>query len=150
MLVLVFTAFVLIALTIFIHGVGTTSWLRVLIHRQEGASEQFRPKKTISVLISTAIVLITLHLIEIFVWALAYLFVISDSNIQDLESAFYFSTITFTTLGYGDITLSSDWRVLSGLEAIDGILVIGWTTAFLFSVLQRAWNNPDDDNEKSN
>ena len=150
MLILVLTAFVLISLTIFIHGVGTTSWLRFLIHRHQGASEQFRPKKTISVLISTAIVLVTLHLIEIFVWAVAYLFVISDSNIQTMESAFYFSTVTFTTVGYGDITLSSDWRLLSGLEAINGILLVGWTTAFLFSVLQRAWQSPGNNNEKSN
>jgi hypothetical protein len=134
MLILIFTAFLLIAVTIIIHGYGTMTWLRYLMARKTLADGQIRPANVLRVLISTAIVLITLHIIEIFVWALAYLLVVPDGELQTLESAFYFSAVTFTTLGYGDITLSSDWRLLSGLQAIDGILLIGWTTAFLFAV----------------
>jgi voltage-gated potassium channel len=148
MLILIFTAFLLIAVTIIIHGYGTMTWLRYLVARKTLADGQIRPANVLRVLISTAIVLITLHIIEIFVWALAYLLVVPDGELQTLESAFYFSAVTFTTLGYGDITLSSDWRLLSGLQAIDGILLIGWTTAFLFAVLQRAWIRPGD-NKKS-
>lgn len=144
MLILIFTAFLLIAVTIIIHGYGTMTWLRYLVARKTLADGQIRPANVLRVLISTAIVLITLHIIEIFVWALAYLLVVPDGELQTLESAFYFSAVTFTTLGYGDITLSSDWRLLSGLQAIDGILLIGWTTAFLFAVLQRAWSQPGD------
>ena len=144
MLILIFTAFLLIAVTIIIHGYGTMTWLRYLVARKTLADGQIRPANVLRVLISTAIVLITLHIIEIFVWALAYLLVVPDGELQTLESAFYFSAVTFTTLGYGDITLSSDWRLLSGLQAIDGILLIGWTTAFLFAVLQRAWIRPGD------
>ncbi len=146
MLTLVFTAFVLIAATIIIHGIGTTSWLRHLLRRHAVPGGQFRPAKVLSILVSTALVLITLHLLEILVWALAYMIVLPSSELQTMESALYFSAVTFTTLGYGDITLSSDWRLLSGLEAIDGILLIGWTTAFLFAVLQRAWQVPGDKN----
>jgi hypothetical protein len=144
MLILIFTAFLLIALTIVIHGFGTMTWLRYLLARNTLADGRIHPAKVLKVLISTAIVLITLHIIEIFVWALAYIVVLPDGELQSLESAFYFSAVTFTTLGYGDITLSSDWRLLSGLQAIDGILLIGWTTAFLFAVLQRAWSQPGD------
>ena len=147
MLILIFTAFLLIAVTIIIHGYGTMTWLRYLMARKTLADGQIRPANVLRVLISTAIVLITLHIIEIFVWALAYLLVVPDGELQTLESAFYFSAVTFTTLGYGDITLSSDWRLLSGLQAIDGILLIGWTTAFLFAVLQRAWGYPGDKNK---
>jgi len=144
MLILVMTAFILIAVTIIIHGVGTTSWLQYLRDRQPLTDASSRPTKVLSVLIRTALVLITLHIIEILVWALAYWLVLPVGELQDFESAFYFSAVTFTTLGYGDITLNSDWRILSGLEAIDGILLIGWTTAFLFAVLQRAWSVPGD------
>lgn len=147
MLVLIVTAFLLIAVTIVIHALGTVSWLRFLVARMTLANGQIRPAKVITVIISTAIVLITLHIIEIFVWALAYILILPDGELQSLESAFYFSAVTFTTLGYGDITLSSDWRLLSGLQAIDGILLIGWTTAFLFAVLQRAWAHPGDNNK---
>jgi hypothetical protein len=42
-------------------------------------------------------------------------------------------------LGYGGITLDPEWRVLSGLEAMNGILLFGWSTALLFAVVQRSW-----------
>ena len=48
----------------------------------------------------------------------------------------YFSLVTFTTLGYGEITISSANRILAGLEAINGITLIGWSTAFMFAVFQ--------------
>ena len=52
----------------------------------------------------------------------------------------YMSFVTLTTLGYGDITLvAHEWRLLSGIEALNGILLVGWTTALLFLVVQRSW-----------
>jgi len=142
MLMLVITAFVLTAITIFIHGVGTTAWIRYLLATYSVDGGHFRPVKSVRVVILTAFVLITLHLLEILVWALAYMAVLPTDDLPSLEASLYFSAVTFTTLGYGDITLSSDWRLLSGLEAIAGILLIGWSTAFLFAVLQRAWHIP--------
>lgn len=144
MLILLLTAFLLITITILIHGFGTIAWLRYLQTRKILANAQNRPANGVGTIVSTAIVLITLHIIEIFVWALGYILVLPDGELETLETAFYFSAVTFTTLGFGDITLSSDWRILSGLQAIDGILLIGWTTAFLFAVLQRAWEHPGD------
>lgn len=46
-----------------------------------------------------------------------------------------------TTLGYGDITLAGDSRVASGIEALDGILLVGWSTAVLFAIVQRIWQS---------
>ncbi|NEV64353.1 ion channel [Thiorhodococcus minor] len=48
--------------------------------------------------------------------------------------------VTFTTLGYGDVTpVEHDWRLLSGIEALIGVVLIGWTTALLFLIVQRSW-----------
>ena len=59
---------------------------------------------------------------------------------ENLRGGDLFFRVTFTTLGYGDITLvEHDWRLLSGIEALNGILLVGWTTAFLFMVVQRSW-----------
>ena len=45
-------------------------------------------------------------------------------------------------MGYGDITLpEQEWRMLTGIEAPHGILLVGWTTAFLFSVVKRSWSS---------
>jgi hypothetical protein len=52
--------------------------------------------------------------------------------------------VTFTTLGYGDISLTSEWRLLSGLEAINGIMLIGWSTAMMFSLIQNIYKKIND------
>jgi voltage-gated potassium channel Kch len=67
-------------------------------------------------------------------WAHAYLRV---GAIEHLETALYFSMVTFTTLGYGDVTLPPDWRLLASFEAANGIIMFGWTTALVAAVIQR-------------
>lgn len=138
MTLLVITSIILIVLTIVVHAVGTRQWLRFLVGRYAKSDGQFNPRAQLTILISTALVLISLHLVEILLWAITYVTVAPD-ELGSLQTALYFSVVTFTSLGYGDITLSSEWRLLSGIEAINGILLIGWTTAFLFAVLQRTW-----------
>ncbi len=140
MLVVITTAAALIVITVLIHGIGTTRWLDFLIRRHTGTDGRFRPNSPLLVISSTALLLVALHLIEIGLWAVTYRVLVPD-QLTTFEQAAYFSAVTFTTLGYGDITLSSAWRILSGFEAIDGILLIGWTTAFLFAVLQKIWGN---------
>jgi hypothetical protein len=90
------------------------------------------------VVIQTVLFMVFLHFVEILMWAAAYMLVAAE-EFDTVEAAIYFSAVTFTTLGYGDITLSSHWRLLSGFEAIGGIVLIGWTTAFIYAVLQRMW-----------
>ncbi len=63
--------------------------------------------------------------------------------IAGLEPAVYFSLVTFTTLGYGDITLGEDWRILSALCAANGLLLFGFSTAFLVELMRRLQQRPD-------
>lgn len=60
-----------------------------------------------------------------------------------LETALYFATVTFTTLGYGDVVLGPDWRLLGAFAATNGTLIIGWTTAMVFLAAQRIYGEPD-------
>ena len=53
------------------------------------------------------------------------------------EESLYFSMISFTTLGFGDLILPEPWRLLSGFVAIDGFIIFGLNTAFLFEVIRR-------------
>jgi len=55
----------------------------------------------------------------------------------DAQSAFYFSVVTYTTTGYGDLVLPPEWRIVGGVEALTGILMCGASTAFFFAVLSR-------------
>jgi hypothetical protein len=76
--------------------------------------------------------MVILHLMEISLWALYYL---HGSAIPDLDSALYFSAVTYTTTGYGDIVLPEGWRLVGGIEALTGILMCGWSTGFFFAVV---------------
>jgi hypothetical protein len=74
------------------------------------------------------------HLIEIALWA--QLFVICK-EFQDFGPAYYHSAVNYTTLGYGDVIMSPSWRLLGPLEAADGALMFGVSTAMIFAVAQR-------------
>ncbi|MNT82286.1 voltage-gated potassium channel [compost metagenome] len=50
---------------------------------------------------------------------------------DSFEIALYFSTVTFSTIGYGDVIPHPEWRLLAGMEGVDGFLLIGWSTAYL-------------------
>ena len=143
---LLLTTIVLVAVTVAIHAFGTLHWMRFLVRRYAGADGNFHSRKALPALTWTAIFLLLLHLAEVVAWALAYVLVLPDEGLGGFETAVYFSIVTFTTLGYGDITLvDSDWRVLSGFEALNGILLVGWTTAVLFLVFQRSWKGLSQD-----
>ena len=73
-------------------------------------------------------------LLELSLWAAFYLAV---GAMSALEPALYFSTVTFTTLGYGDIVLNESWRLLAAFEAANGTIMFGWTTALVFAVVNR-------------
>jgi len=129
----------LVAITVIIHAVGTTWWLRVLGRRYTESEGKIRSEKAAQVLIGTVLALLILHTLEIIVWAYAYLALLPSGELATFEESVYFSFVTFTTLGYGDITLTENWRLLSGIEALNGIMLVGWTTAMLFAVVQRTW-----------
>ena len=58
-------------------------------------------------------------------------------RITEFEPALYFSTVSFTTLGYGDIVLGPDWRIMSAIEGANGLILFGWSTAFLISMMSK-------------
>jgi len=75
--------------------------------------------------------------IQASLWALVYLFSEEITALPDAQSAFYFSMVTYTSLGYGDLVLTGDWRILSAFEAANGLIIFGWTTALIFYYIQR-------------
>lgn len=75
-----------------------------------------------------------LHTFEIWAYALAYLAV---GAIGDFQTALYFSATAFSTLGFGDVVLGPDWRLFSAVEGVTGLILIGWSSAFLLSVTSR-------------
>lgn len=128
-----------IGITVIIQGFGTSFWLNYIENKYNKLTDIKFNKKSARLLIFTAFFLLLLHFIQSGIWAFTYYLLPGVTEFETLEKAIYFSLVTFTTLGYGDITISSTNRILSGFEAINGILLIGWSTAFMFSVVQYIW-----------
>jgi hypothetical protein len=78
--------------------------------------------------------LLSTALVQIGLWAGAF---IVCGEFTDFEAAFYHSAVNFTTLGYGDVVMSRQWRLLGPLEALNGSLMLGLSAAMLFTVLAR-------------
>tara|TARA_B100000795_G_C22371403_1_gene276249 strand:- start:11 stop:457 length:447 start_codon:yes stop_codon:yes gene_type:complete len=126
----------IIGITILIHSYGTIFWVKLLSNKYKNKQKPSLNRKTVWLLIYTAIFLLSLNFIEAIIWGFAYYILPGITEFDTLEKAIYFSLVTFTTLGYGEITISSTNRILAGLEAMNGVLLLGWTTAIMFSVLQ--------------
>jgi len=90
------------------------------------------------VMIVTVLVLMAAHLSEVVVWASAYAVLDAAPNGSDVV---YFAFVNYTTLGYGDITPTEDWKLLGPMTAMNGVLLFGWSTAVIFQVLSKAMQN---------
>jgi hypothetical protein len=92
-------------------------------------------QRLIAVMIATILVLMAAHVLEVFVWSLAYVII----GVAPAEAdAMYFAFVNYTTLGYGDVTPVDRWRLLGPMTAMNGVLLFGWSTAVIFEVLRKA------------
>ncbi|WP_395708193.1 potassium channel family protein [Reyranella sp.] len=127
-------AMLMVGLTVTLHFVGLLGLLWVLRNRghrfQAHASWLGQGAAILFVMLGLVAVLTA----EIWLYAVAYLAV---GALGDFEAALYFSTASFTTLGYGDVVLDHRWRLLGAIEGANGLLLFGWSTAFLISVTGR-------------
>lgn len=136
MLVNIIVGLIVIGLTVVLQGYGTMYWVRRYDAKRSSLTKKSFKKQGVRLLITTAIFLIFIHLIQAGAWACVYMFLPGVTEFETFEKSLYFSLVTFTTLGYGEITIASSNRILAGLEAINGITVIGWSTAFMFAIFQ--------------
>ena len=137
MLMNITIAAALMVATTAIHAGGMVLALTAL--RVQGHSTRHRLKHTRVYWICGIILLMFIvSLVEVLVWALTYL---ALNAIDGLEKALYFSMVTFTTLGYGEIVLDERWRLLASFEAGNGIIMFGWTTAIVIASVQRIYHS---------
>jgi hypothetical protein len=131
----VFTiAVVLVALTVVAHAYGL-SFLLPMLSKARAAPPTGHWEIT-SLLVRTALYLIAIHLIEITIWALFYWW---EGCLSGAESAFYFSGVTYTTLGYGDVVLIKPWRMLGPIEALTGVLMCALSAGVFFATISRVF-----------
>jgi len=125
----------LILITTFIHGLTTRYTMYLAVKATKPGKERLIKAKEYLVSIMVLIMFIA-SIIESIIWAFGYMLL---GAIEKLEPAFYFSLVTYTTLGYGDITLTENWRLLASFEAANGIIIFGWSTAIVMAVVQKLY-----------
>ena len=129
------TAMVLV--TVFLHAIGLV--LLAKLTRYEAAEEmrkKIRPLSVAGVSLTMAIVigLFALHALEIWLYAALYL---ELGAIDTLRHAVYFSTQTYAAIGFGDDLLNPEWHLLAAIEGINGVILLGWSTAFFVTTMRR-------------
>ncbi|MBL6652666.1 MAG: two pore domain potassium channel family protein [Reyranella sp.] len=125
---------VMVALTVIIHFAG----LLILMWLLRARGHRFRAHESAigqgAAIVFVVLGLVAIHTVEIWIYAVVYY---ALAALPDFEQALYFSTTSFTTIGYGDVVLDSKWRLFGAIEGANGLLLFGWSTAFLFSVTAR-------------
>ena len=129
-------AFGLMGACVAVHAVGVTAAIGS-IRRLSAKLHGFWGSVWLLILLAAWIIF--LHLIEIVLWGGFYVW---RDAMPDLASGLYFSAVTYTTTGYGDLVLPTEWRLLGGVEALTGILLYGWSTGFFFVVVSRIHDAP--------
>jgi hypothetical protein len=117
MITTILIAFALVAVTVAIHAAGLALLVESL--RKRPNWRLVRNWRFIGLLMT---------------WGLFYLW---SGSMPDLQSALYFSGITYTTIGYGDLLLPTPWRLLAPIEGMTGVLMGGLSASFFFSVVNQ-------------
>src|SRR5262245_14837743 len=130
-------ALLLLAASVTVQSLG----MLVLIHwiaRLRGILDSPSAIRRLTLLLRLFLWIVLLHVTQVGLWAAVYW---ETAELPTLESAVYFSLVTYTTIGFGDVVLGPGWRVLAGIEGLTGIILIGWSTAFVFAVVNRMYEH---------
>jgi hypothetical protein len=88
--------------------------------------------RLLTILLAATVGIIAIHTVEIWAYAAVYLEVGAFAN---FEEALYYSTVTYASIGYGDVLMPHAWRIFGAIEGAAGIIMLGWSTAYLVSLL---------------
>ena len=132
MLIQLILASVMVVVTVLMHLVGLAILIRLLrSHHRLMRSVRILP---LTLLLGASIGLFAIHTVEIWSYAALYIAIGAEHS---FEQALYFSTATYASIGYGGVLLPHQWRILGAIEGATGIIMLGWSTAFLVSVLSQ-------------
>jgi hypothetical protein len=127
----------LIVLTVVIHVFGLLLINQKIDYLENKVAKRHSyPVTFVMIIGATALLATLLHGIEGLIWAVAYLVV---GALPDYSSAILYSLSAMTSYGHANLVLEKRWQLMGALEALNGMLLFGLTTAFLFSIMQRVW-----------
>src|SRR6185503_10768170 len=125
-------AFGIVAVCLLLHVTGIVFLADWMVDHREKRKDRMGAFGYGVLLIAAFSALITLHMLEVVIWAVFYF---GNSLFQDFETALYFSITSYTTIGFGDVVLPRAWRLLGGVEGVTGVLLCGLSTTFVFAIV---------------
>lgn len=126
-------ASMMVGLTVIVHFAGLSVLLALVRKHRRRVGRVRTFVENGAVITGAAFGLFALHGIEIWSYALLYW----SMSWFTFEQALYFSTSTYSTIGYGDVVLPVGSRLLGAIEGVNGVILLGWSTAFFFTVVHR-------------
>lgn len=127
---------VMILITVVMHVSLYETLYQLLQRHTHTMLHLFRRAWRMASLAGIVLAVFVCHVASIWLWA--GLFLILDIPVlSTLPDTLYFTTVTYTTLGYGDIILDHHWRLLASFSAANGLILFGWSTAFLYEVISK-------------
>lgn len=137
MLLQLFLGGLLILFHTLIAGAGYLLLERVLWRVQPWVMRPRHGPKLLLLMSASVVWILMIVTAGVWLWAIALRLL---GVFVTMEASVYFSIVAFTTLGFGDILLPVEWRLLAGMSAVNGLLMIGLLTAMLVEVLRRVRN----------
>ena len=133
MLIQLIEGALLVVLTVTIHGT-VLGW--IMWRLQQSPVTSLSLWRDSFLLARIAVWCVLAHLLEITLWAAFYAW---QEVMPDLDVAWYFSAVTYATIGYGDVTPPEHWRLLASVEGLTGILMCAWSGGFIFAMVSRQY-----------
>ena len=122
----------IVAVSLIIHLAGILLMAESLLRRRDELEQSVSKRHFVLLMIALFIGILLLHMIQTSLWAVFYY---TQELFSDFETSLYFSMVSFTTIGYGDVLLPRNWRLLGVIEGFSGVLLCGVSTAFIFAVV---------------
>jgi len=127
----------MVIVTVIFHGGGLTVLGRMLRGEVQVERSHHIPglsPRTMAFTLALVMALFVLHGVEIWLYAFLYE---ALGAVENLETAVYFSTISYAGIGFDDRYIDPDWRLVAAIEGINGLLLLGWSTAFFVTIVAR-------------
>jgi len=136
MLLELLLATAMILLTVVVHAVGMFLISHALRVQNVDTDFEYHPLslKGFGLTLTMVLSLFVIHGLEIWLYAMLFL---ATGAVEGMRTAVYFSTISYAAIGYSDADINPRWALLAAIEGINGLLLLGWSTAFFVTIMQR-------------
>lgn len=136
MVKLLLVSLALTCITVLVHGVGTFYSIRWIARHWQQKPYARTTWGAEFLIIQLVSFLLLLHISEISIWAAFYYF---SGALGDFKTAEYYSLMSYTTVGYGDVIVKGPWRLVGPIESLVGVLMMGWSTGVILTAILKAY-----------